>query len=208
MIKRIQSDTGARVQFNTSDPPDAPERVCMVSGSAEKVQLAANMIQDLVQSTMERQQGGGNGGGRGRGRGFDQGGGFDDRSPGRGGFGGNFGGNESTQFTVPAEKCGLVIGRGGETIREINRQSGAYVELQRAPASNPNEKIFNVRGESGQIQHAIQMIAEKAGIVSKFYCVEHGVSQINFKMSCNIKIEHLNQNIVCIAINACIGLYI
>ena len=54
MIKRIQGETGARVQFNTSDPPDAPERVCMVTGSAEKVQMAANMIQDLVQSTMVR----------------------------------------------------------------------------------------------------------------------------------------------------------
>ena len=54
MIKRIQGETGARVQFNTSDPPDAPERVCMVTGAPEKVQMAANMIQDLVQSTMVR----------------------------------------------------------------------------------------------------------------------------------------------------------
>ena len=72
---------------------------------------------------------------------------------------------------------------GGETIREINRQSGAYVELQRGPAANPNEKIFNVRGDNGQIQHAIQMIADKAGMVScasftaafNLYCtVSHG----------------------------------
>ena len=55
---------------------------------------------------------------------------------------------------------------GGETIREIIRQSGAHVELQRQPPPNPNEKIFNVRGSPQQIQHAIQMICEKAGLVS------------------------------------------
>ena len=53
---------------------------------------------------------------------------------------------------------------GGETIRQINQQSGAHVELQRNSGPNPNEKIFNIRGEPDQIQHAMQLIAEKAGI--------------------------------------------
>ena len=55
---------------------------------------------------------------------------------------------------------------GGETIRQINQQSGAHVELQRAPGPNPGEKLFNIRGNPGQIQHAIQLISEKAGLVS------------------------------------------
>lgn len=61
---------------------------------------------------------------------------------------------------------------GGETIKNINSTSGAHVELQRNPGPNPNEKIFNIRGEPSQIQHAIQMICEKAGLpyVSSF-CV-------------------------------------
>ena len=54
---------------------------------------------------------------------------------------------------------------GGETIRQINQQSGAHVELQRAPGPNPGEKLFNIRGNPGQIQHAIQLISEKAGLV-------------------------------------------
>ena len=53
---------------------------------------------------------------------------------------------------------------GGETIKNINSQSGAHVELQRHPGPNPNEKVFNIRGEPGQIQHAVQMICEKAGL--------------------------------------------
>ena len=46
----------------------------------------------------------------------------------------------------------------------INQTSGAHVELQRQPAENPNEKIFNIRGQPSQIQHAISLIAEKAGL--------------------------------------------
>ncbi len=61
---------------------------------------------------------------------------------------------------------------GGETIREINRQSGAYVELQRQP-SNPGEKVFTVRGQQSQIQHAIQLICEKAGLVSHYLATQH-----------------------------------
>ena len=58
----------------------------------------------------------------------------------------------------------LAIFLGGETIKQINQQSGAHVELQRQPAENPNEKIFNIRGQPSQIQHAISLIAEKAGL--------------------------------------------
>lgn len=53
---------------------------------------------------------------------------------------------------------------GGETIREINRQSGAHVELDRNPPPNMAEKIFNIRGTPQQIQHAIQLICEKTGM--------------------------------------------
>ena len=62
---------------------------------------------------------------------------------------------------------------GGETIKQINQQSGAHVELQRQPPENPNEKIFNIRGQPSQIQHAISLIAEKAGLpyVSKRWFV-------------------------------------
>lgn len=32
---------------------------------------------------------------------------------------------------VPASKTGLVIGKGGDTIRQISSESGAHVELSR-----------------------------------------------------------------------------
>jgi len=55
---------------------------------------------------------------------------------------------------------------GGETIREINRVSGAHVELNR-DSQDGNERFFKIQGNPDQIQHAISLIHEKAGLVSR-----------------------------------------
>jgi len=73
--------------------------------------------------------------GRGRGRGGPRGGFMGRGGGGRGGFGGDrgpshwggpgggsdFGGQHEDYVSVPASKCGLVIGKGGETIKNINQ---------------------------------------------------------------------------------------
>ena len=55
---------------------------------------------------------------------------------------------------------------GGETIREICRQSGAHVELNRDQSASSLERVFRVSGAPDQMQHAMRLISEKAGIVS------------------------------------------
>lgn len=83
---------------------------------------------------------------------------------GRGGGQGSWGppGGELT-FSIPAHKCGLVIGRGGENVKSINQQTGAFVEISRQPPPNgdPNFKLFIIRGSPQQIDHAKQLIEEK-----------------------------------------------
>ena len=66
---------------------------------------------------------------------------------------------------VPAAKCGLVIGRQGETIKQINSESGAHVELQRETANNPHEKVFTIKGTGAQIHVAQHLIRIKVGDV-------------------------------------------
>ena len=55
---------------------------------------------------------------------------------------------------------------GGETIKEINRMTGCYVELSRDRPPNPHDRVFLLSGAPDQIQRAIGMICEKAGLVS------------------------------------------
>lgn len=63
---------------------------------------------------------------------------------------------ESTRYAVPAEKAGLVIGKGGESIKEICRVSGAHVEISKEPPPDQSIKIFNVRGNPSEIETAIR----------------------------------------------------
>ncbi|KAG0421386.1 hypothetical protein HPB47_002725, partial [Ixodes persulcatus] len=185
MIKRIQQETGARVQFQQPQDDNAPDRVCLLTGGPEQVHHAASFIGELIQSVLNRYQGNNNQlrdsgfhppiardqqnmgrgrGGRGRG-GFDGGFGGPPGGPGMGRGGRRGGGDDmhEVQYTVPANKCGLVIGKGGEAIRQINQQSGAHVELSRAPPPNPVEKVFIIRGNPQQIEHAQQLINERIG---------------------------------------------
>jgi far upstream element-binding protein len=154
MIKKIQEDSGSRVQFKPEDDMGGPNRICSVSGDDHCNQIAANMIRDLIQNGMQRQAGGGGGP-----PGFGNEWGGPSGPPGaRPGF------QDGTQYAVPADKCGLVIGKGGDTIREINRITGAHVELNRDSATDRHERLFRIRGTPEQIQHAIGLIHEKAGL--------------------------------------------
>ncbi|OWK11706.1 hypothetical protein Celaphus_00003272, partial [Cervus elaphus hippelaphus] len=151
MIKKIQNDAGVRIQFKQDDGT-GPEKIAHIMGPPDRCEHAARIINDLLQSLRSGPPGppGGPGmppGGRGRGRGQ-----------------GNWGppGGEMT-FSIPTHKCGLVIGRGGENVKAINQQTGAFVEISRQlpPNGDPNFKLFIIRGSPQQIDHAKQLIEEK-----------------------------------------------
>uniref|UniRef100_A0A673IB58 Far upstream element-binding protein 3-like n=1 Tax=Sinocyclocheilus rhinocerous TaxID=307959 RepID=A0A673IB58_9TELE len=138
---------------SVSDDGISPDRIAQVMGQPDRCQHAVHLINDLVQTAQERDGFGGPVGPRGRGRG-------------RGDWSmGSPGGLQEVTYTIPADKCGLVIGKGGETIKSINQQSGAHVELQRNPPPNtdPNVRIFSIRGSPQQMEMARQLIDEKIG---------------------------------------------
>ncbi|TWW60932.1 Far upstream element-binding protein 3 [Takifugu flavidus] len=151
MIKKIQNDAGVRIQFKADDGI-SPERVAMVMGQPDRCQHAVHLINELIQTAQER-----DGfssalrGGRVRGRGD-----WTVGSPGP---------LQEVTYTISADKCGLVIGKGGETIKSINQQSGAHVELQRnpPPSTDHNTRVFTIRGSAQQMDVARQLIDDKIG---------------------------------------------
>uniref|UniRef100_A0A673TGD5 Far upstream element binding protein 3 n=1 Tax=Suricata suricatta TaxID=37032 RepID=A0A673TGD5_SURSU len=152
MIRKIQNDAGVRIQFKPDDGV-SPERAAQVMGPPDRCQHAAHIINELILTAQERDGFGGLAVARGRGRG-------------RGDWSaGTPSGIQEITYTVPADKCGLVIGKGGENIKSINQQSGAHVELQRNPPPNtdPNLRIFTIRGVPQQIEVARHLIDEKVG---------------------------------------------
>uniref|UniRef100_A0A3Q2X7R0 Far upstream element (FUSE) binding protein 3 n=1 Tax=Haplochromis burtoni TaxID=8153 RepID=A0A3Q2X7R0_HAPBU len=149
MIKKIQNDAGVRIQFKQDDGI-SPDRVAQVMGQPDHCHHAVHLINELVQTAQERDGFGGVMGRRGRG---------DCNMGGPGGL-------QEMTYAVPADKCGLVIGKGGETIKNIKEQSRAHVELQRNPPPNtdPNVRIFSIRGTPQQMEKARQLINERIGV--------------------------------------------
>ncbi|KAF1766796.1 hypothetical protein GCK72_006754 [Caenorhabditis remanei] len=66
-------------------------------------------------------------------------------------------------MSIPTSKVGLVIGRGGEVIKQINAESGAHCELSRETGKDPHEKTFVIRGSDVQVEHAKHLICMKVG---------------------------------------------
>jgi len=153
-IKMLQEKSGAKMVVIQDGPNQEVEKPLRITGDPQKVEHARQLVHELL-TEKENQRGqmrGQGGGGRG---------GFNDRGgPGRG-FPGSRG--EESTYVVPAAKCGVIIGRGGETIKQINQTTGAHCELDRRPSNNPNEKVFIIRGTPDQIESAKQLIADKLG---------------------------------------------
>lgn len=186
MIKKIQAETGARVQFQQGRDDGPGDRRCFLSGKPQNVESARQRIEELIDSVHRRdneggghQGGGGHRGGRGGGGGGR--GGFNGNNERNGGYAGGSGGSNSgapggwgdnsnssqacqveVTFQVPTYKCGVIIGRGGETIKQINQQSGAHCELdRRAPPGNGQEKTFIIRGDNECVENAKRIISDK-----------------------------------------------
>jgi len=183
-IKQLQEQSGAKIVIIQDSPEAANEKPLRITGTPENVEAAKALVIDIVNQgdDQEREMGGFAGRGRGRGRG--RGGGFDRgrgaRGGGRGGYGqpqwggspnGAPGGNDfggGGQFTdyvaVPSNKCGLIIGKGGETIKSINQQTGAHCEVDRNAPPDARDKNFVIRGTPEQVERAKQLILEKIGM--------------------------------------------
>lgn len=103
-ILRLQTETGCKIKISPARPDvglnsaNAPDRIANLSGTREAINLAKKKIDEIVN--------------RGKVIGGESGG----SNPYS--YGG--GGNQSINVMLPSAKCGLIIGKGGETIRRIS----------------------------------------------------------------------------------------
>merc|ERR1719187_1823188 len=66
-------------------------------------------------------------------------------------------------MTVPSNKVGLVMGKGGETIRSICSSSGAHCQVDKAAPEGAREKNIVIKGSKEAVDRAMAMIQEKIG---------------------------------------------
>lgn len=143
-LRRVESTTGARVQF--LDGPDAGGSVrhCKISGPPVARADARAEIYRIMDENNAAQRGGG--GSRGQPKATAQ---PVLRE-----------GEDSTQIMVPDRTVGLIIGRGGETIRDLQERSGCHVNIVGENKSINGLRPVNLIGNPQASQLAKDLIME------------------------------------------------
>lgn len=142
-IRVLQHNSGAKIQITRDFEanPNSSSRPVELLGTLESINKAEQLIKDVI---AEAEAGG---------------------SPAlvARGFGNAQSGSEQHEMQVPNEKVGWIIGKGGETIKNLQTRSGARIQLipQHLPdGESPKERIVRVTGHKKQIEAAKEMIKE------------------------------------------------
>lgn len=113
-----------------------------------QVQAAKAMVEEIVNSRGDNPGGGGMGMGGGG-----------------GGYGSPYGGGAGMQRSigeviVPRSSVGVIIGKGGETIRKLSFESGAKIQFKQDEDQSAPERTAVIQGSPDQIQKATQLISD------------------------------------------------
>uniref|UniRef100_A0A2K5SAD4 Far upstream element binding protein 1 n=1 Tax=Cebus imitator TaxID=2715852 RepID=A0A2K5SAD4_CEBIM len=131
-ISRIQQESGCKIQI-APDSGGLPERSCMLTGTPESVQSAKRLLDQIVE--------------KGR--------------PAPGFHHGDGPGNAVQEIMIPASKAGLVIGKGGETIKQLQERAGVkMVMIQDGPQNTGADKPLRITGDPYKVQQAKEMVLE------------------------------------------------
>ncbi|KAJ3216037.1 Far upstream element-binding protein 1 [Dinochytrium kinnereticum] len=163
-MKRIEKETGVKIQFSQDQPPSDPERRTTIMGSEDGIKLARKMIFEIVDGTSKRPQ--------------DVPGSRDEPSR-TSGPTGHYGprptssipsGSSTSPMEVPSSKVGLVIGRMGETIKTLQEKSGAKIAVVPDTDSRGGAtRLVNITGSPDTIEKAKGLIQELLNGSSKPY---------------------------------------
>ena len=150
-LRRVESETGARVQFLTGPDASGSHRPCKISGPRAARDHAkaeiARIIQENGKTTqMNLMPSMGHANPRASGA----------NTPIR-----SVGSNEeSIQMMVPNRTVGLIIGRGGETIRDLQERSGCHVNILSEDKTVSGLRPVNLIGTREQGNMAKELILE------------------------------------------------
>ncbi|KAL3055529.1 hypothetical protein OYC64_018242 [Pagothenia borchgrevinki] len=131
-ISRLQQESGCKIQI-ASDSGGMPDRSVTLTGGPESIQAAKRLLTEIVE--------------KGR------------PAP---AFNHNDGPGTSVQeIMIPATKAGLVIGKGGETIKGLQERAGVkMVMIQDGPQNTGADKPLRISGEPFKVQQAKEMVME------------------------------------------------
>ncbi|KAK4988436.1 RNA binding protein, heterogenous nuclear RNP-K like protein [Elasticomyces elasticus] len=67
---------------------------------------------------------------------------------------------QTQNISIPADRVGCIIGRGGSKISEIRRSSGARISIAKAPHDESGERMFTITGSASANEKALYLLYE------------------------------------------------
>ncbi|KIX06329.1 uncharacterized protein Z518_04305 [Rhinocladiella mackenziei CBS 650.93] len=141
-LRRVENTTGARVQFMDGPEVAGTQRHCRISGSRSARSAAKAEIFKIIEDNEMAKKG------------ADK-----SRSQSKSSAVMTKEG-DSLQMMVPDRTVGLIIGRGGETIRDLQDRSGCHVNIVGENKSVNGMRPVNLIGSASAQQHARDLILE------------------------------------------------
>lgn len=145
-LRRVESSTGARVQFMDGPEVPGPQRHCRISGSRSSRAAAKAEIFKVIEDNEVAKRG------QDRPRGQSKTTTTTTTVTTKEG--------DSLQMMVPDRTVGLIIGRGGETIRDLQDRSGCHVNIVGENKSINGMRPVNLIGSPSAQQYARDLILE------------------------------------------------
>ncbi|XP_022845236.1 far upstream element-binding protein 2-like, partial [Olea europaea var. sylvestris] len=141
-IKYLQLQSGAKIQVtrDMDADPNSSTRGVELTGTPDQIAKAEQLINDVLAEA----EAGGSGTVARR-------------------FTGQPSGAEQFVMKIPNNKVGLVIGKGGETIKNMQASSGARIQvipLHLPPGDTSLERTVQIDGSSEQVEAAKQLVNE------------------------------------------------
>ncbi|KPI40664.1 Far upstream element-binding protein 1 [Cyphellophora attinorum] len=163
-LRRVENTTGARVQFMDGPETAGSQRHCKISGT-RSARAAAKA--EIFRAIEDNEAGGKAGGGRapdrsrgGAGRPSAGGAGMMSATAVAAAVAGGTKDGNSLQILVPDRTVGLIIGRGGETIKDLQDRSGCHVNITAEAQSVNGMRPVNLIGSPQSQAHAKDLIME------------------------------------------------
>ncbi|KAI1753095.1 hypothetical protein F4782DRAFT_97477 [Xylaria castorea] len=161
-LRRVEAETGCRVQFISPSGEPGPYRQCKITGPRARRAEAKSAINRIIEDSgmgaiaragLEPSQQGGRGPSVSSASAAVA-------AAGSGGPTALRDGEDCVQIMVPDRTVGLIIGRGGETIRDLQERSGCHINIVGESKSVNGLRPVNLIGPHAAAAQAKELILE------------------------------------------------
>ena len=142
VIKALQEETGAKIVIIQDSREYAMEKPLRITGSVEVVEAARNRVEQVLAAEQSKLAGFKRGWAPTNNNTITS---CYDPAP-------NF--DITEVISIPSNKVGLVMGKGGETIRQICLASGAHCQVDKNAPDGAREKNIVIKGRPSNVQRA------------------------------------------------------